>query len=318
MWAFLRHFFTPHHSNNHRPKALHPQALLFYILFFLFLQFNLSNLKAVAPNILGFATDINAEKLVTLTNQKRAEQGLASLNLDSQLSQAAAGKAQDMFTKDYWAHNSPDGQTPWVFIKNAGYGYLYAGENLAKNFSNSEGVVEAWMASPSHRTNVLKAEYQDVGFAVVNGRLNGEETTLVVEMFGTRSKAEVAVQSPVLPPATAVPTTLPPSKPTLFPTPVPKAEVAATGEKAATLAARLGSSPALFTSAKNSPVFNHFSLTKNFVLVLALFLMFILSLDAFLVWRRKTVRLAGHNLAHFFFLITVMAAASLTYQGAIR
>lgn len=267
------------------------------------------------PDILGFATDISAGQLVSLINQKRAEEGLPLLNLDPELSQAAVGKAQDMFVKDYWAHNSPDGLTPWIFIRNAGYNYLYAGENLAKNFANSEGVVNAWMASPSHRANILKSEYQDVGFAVVNGRLGGEETTLVVQLFGARQKAAIAAK----PPPTSLKPTPTVSSPmtTLTPTP-PLALAPAIHEPAATAVARFSLPPATFTSVKNRPLLNPFSLTKNTALFLVSFLILVLSLDALLIWRRKTVRFSGHNLAHIFFLTAVVGAIWLTQQGAIR
>lgn len=306
MWAFLQHFLTPHHTNNHRPKALHLESFIFYIAFFLFLQVNITNLKLMIPNILGLATDINVEKLLNLTNQKRLEQGLAPLDLDPQLSQAAAGKANDMFVKDYWAHNSPDGTTPWVFIKNAGYSYFYAGENLAKNFVNSEGVVDAWMVSSSHRQNLLKPEYQDVGFAVVNGRLGGEETTLVVQMFGAKQSAQVAVNpavssvvqksSPPLPKVTLRPS------PTLTPQPPPLVEVA----------------PVILSSAKNQPLINAFSLSKAFSLGLIGFLIFVLTLDGLLIWRRKTVRLSGHNFAHIFFLISILGVVIISHPGVIH
>jgi len=268
----------------------------------------------LAPNILGLATDINVESLLNLTNQKRAEDGLGPLNLDSQLSQAAAGKAQDMFSKDYWAHNSPDGATPWVFIKGAGYNYLYAGENLAKNFSNSEGVVIAWMASPSHKANMVKPEYQDVGFAVVNGRLGGEETTLVVQMFGAKQRSGIAVKPPSSP--TSAPT-ISPTKMALAPTPVVEITPMAQ-EKVATAFARTNLPPIILASAKNSPNFNFFSLTKNAALIFTGFLMLLLVLDAVLIWRRKTIRLAGHNFAHLSFLMAVAVVIWLTQQGGIR
>lgn len=316
MLAFLRHLFTPHRTNNHRPKVLHPQTLIFYILFFLFLQFNLANLKILLPNILGLATDINVESLLSMTNQKRLGEGFSSLTLDPQLSQAAAAKAQDMFTKDYWAHNAPDGTSPWVFIKGADYNYLYAGENLAKNFSNSEGVVNAWMVSPTHRANILKPDYKDVGFAVVNGRLNGEETTLVVQMFGVKQGSEIAAKP--LPRQTISPQpTI--SLPKATPTPTSALGISPIAqEKVATLVARSNLTPMLLSSAKNSPAFNIFSLTRNSSLFLIGFLLLIISLDTYLIWRRKTIRIAGHNFAHFFFLLTAVLAIWLTRQGVIR
>lgn len=306
MWAFLQYFLTPHHTNNHRPKALHPQLFIFYITLFLFLQVSLSNLRLLLPNVLGLATDINAERLVNLTNQKRAERGLAPLKLDPQLSQAAAGKAQDMFTKDYWAHNSPGGLTPWVFIKDAKYSYLYAGENLAKNFANSEGVVDAWMASPSHRANLLKPEYKDIGFAVVNGRLGSEETTLVVQMFGTKQAMEIAAKQGSSLNTPAIPLTPSPAK---ILAPTQNAEIASSTKERVV--------PVILAST-NRPVFDIFSLTKAFSLALTGFLVFILMLDALLVWRRKTVRIAGHNFAHIFFLLSIVGVIWLSRPGIIH
>jgi hypothetical protein len=89
-----------------------------------------------------------------------------------------------MFEDDYWAHVAPDGTQPWDFILGAGYDYVYAGENLAKNFNGSKEVVEAWYASESHRENLLNPNYEEIGFAVVDGILDGYETTLVVQTFG--------------------------------------------------------------------------------------------------------------------------------------
>ncbi|MCX6791822.1 MAG: CAP domain-containing protein, partial [Candidatus Gottesmanbacteria bacterium] len=176
----LRHFFIPHQTNNHRAKALHVDMLLAYVLLFALFNLGIRAAHKVMPDILGYATDINVQQLLADTNAKRQEAGLSPVTLNNTLSVAAANKAADMFVKNYWAHNSPAGATPWDFITGAGYHYTVAGENLAKNFSTSGGVVDAWMASPSHRENLLKAGYRDVGLAVVNGTLAGEETTLVV------------------------------------------------------------------------------------------------------------------------------------------
>jgi hypothetical protein len=77
----------------------------------------------------------------------------------------------------------------------SGYDYVYAGENLAKGFNSSQGVHNAWMASKSHRENILNANYREVGIAVVPGELNGDYVILVVQMFGSLS----AEPSEVLP-----------------------------------------------------------------------------------------------------------------------
>ncbi|MBA3284597.1 MAG: CAP domain-containing protein, partial [Nitrosopumilus sp.] len=137
-------------------------------------------------------------KLYDLTNQEREKAGLQPLTYNDKLAQAAQQKANDMFAKNYWAHYGPNNENPWQFILGAGYDYEYAGENLAKNFLFSKGVVDAWMNSPTHKENMVRKEYTDIGFAVVNGMLNGEETTLVVQMFGTPQSgiAQVPAKKP--------------------------------------------------------------------------------------------------------------------------
>lgn len=297
MANIFSHLFLPGHSNNHRPKVLHLDAFIFYILCFVILGLSFSIVKVTRPDILGVATDISVEKLLYYTNQKRAEAGLAALTLNSNLSQAAAGKAQDMFGKDYWAHNSPDGLTPWVFIKNAGYNYSYAGENLAKNFNDSEGVVVAWMASPSHRENLLGSKYQDIGFAVVNGKLNGEETTLVVQMMGARQTVTMA-QKPVQP--VVIPST-------------PSSTVQA--EK---VEPEVNFSPRNVAAAvKTNPLVDSSSLIRTISLALFSLLIFVLAMDSVFIWRRKTVRIAGHNFAHMIFLGGLVGIIWVLRVGAV-
>jgi hypothetical protein len=180
----FRHYFTPHEKNNYRARLLHIQMLAAYLTVFVITGFVIKQVEPV-QSVLGYATDISINKLYQLTNTERQKAGLNTLSYNTKLEQAAQKKADDMFARNYWAHYGPDGTTPWKFILDSGYNYEYAGENLAKNFMFSDGVVEAWMKSPTHRENMLRKEYTEIGFATKNGMLNGEETTLVVQMFGT-------------------------------------------------------------------------------------------------------------------------------------
>lgn len=187
--TFLHHLFIPHEGNNFRAKSLHTDFLTVYLVvaFLMMMVFQQGSIH----NVLGFATDISVEKLFQLTNEQRQKNNLSSLVMNSQLSLAAQKKAENMFQQNYWSHYSPDGKTPWDFILGAGYKYEYAGENLAKNFLFSNGVIDAWMNSTTHRENLLKKDYTEVGYAIVNGTLNGEQTTLVVQEFGKPMNGEV-------------------------------------------------------------------------------------------------------------------------------
>lgn len=187
------HFFTPQESNSYKAKTLQIDFLSFYLMVALLLAFTVKNIGPYVNNVLGFATDITTPKLFELSNKEREKQSLQPLQYNKELAEAAQKKAADMFAKDYWAHFSPDGTTPWSFMLSSGYQYEYAGENLAKNFLFSQGVVDAWMNSQTHKENILRKEYTEVGYGVVNGVLNGEETTLVVQMLGAPSNKSLSL-----------------------------------------------------------------------------------------------------------------------------
>ena len=178
------HHFLPHVEKKERAKFLSFKLFGIYILLIISLMGIFRVLPSIIPGVLGYASNINISDLLNDTNNTREKNKLGTLVLNEELSNAAYKKALDMFENDYWAHVSPSGTEPWDFILAQGYDYTYAGENLAKNFSSSSDVVKAWIESPSHRENLLNKNYKEVGFAVVNGTLNGYETTLVVQMFG--------------------------------------------------------------------------------------------------------------------------------------
>lgn len=189
-------YFLPHEDNNYRAKLLHHKSLLFVLIIIFCVSFLVPALRFNFPSVLGLSTDISSQQLLLLVNQKREANGLPSLILNEKLSLAAVNKAKDMFAKNYWAHNSPDGETPWVFIKGAGYNYVYAGENLARGFDNTDSIVNAWMASVQHKANLLSQNYRDVGFAIKEGKLSGEDTVLVVQELGGQSLEPLAFNSP--------------------------------------------------------------------------------------------------------------------------
>ena len=300
---WVKHFFTPHHTNNCRARILHPSVLSLFVALFLLGQFALNFYLLVFPSVLGFASNITPERVIEITNQKRAENGLAPLTLNSSLNEAAQRKAGDMFAFNYWAHASPSGRTPWSFFREAGYHYVYAGENLAKDFMNSESVVEAWMNSPSHRDNILNGNYKEIGLSVVNGTLNGVETTLVVQLFGTPTPSPTA-QTQTTPKVALAPMTI-------TPTPIPEIEQKEiTPLSNIVLAQDKG-------EVDSPPLLSPFMLTKTIAIFLLGLILGALALDAALVWQRRIVRLSGKNLAHLIFIAALLLSAILTTPGAI-
>lgn len=292
----LLHYFFPHESNNYKAKSLHASSIIFYICLFLVLQFFLSTVKRLKPDILGYATNITVEKILNLVNQERIKANLSPLKLSPELSTAATQKADDMFSKDYWAHVSPTGTTPWQFITSTGYSYLYAGENLAKDFLTSEETVRAWMNSPTHRANILKPEYLEIGLAVMNGRLQGGDTTLVVQEFGARTREKTQY------------TQIPPEETSL--------SLKAQMTKASPF--EIPQEQVIKETAEKPKTFIHpFIFTKRFTLLFVEFLLIVLFIDSIYIWRHKTARLTSHTISHIIFFACLLGAIGATTVGAI-
>lgn len=176
---------VPHKGNEYRPHLIRLQGIVAVLVIALVSQFTYSFFTTGKWSVLSKTADINTSDLLNITNQQRVEKGLTSLNLNAELSKAAFMKASDMLAHGYWAHVSPTGVQPWKWFADVGYNYSYAGENLAKNYPSAGATVSAWMNSETHRANILNTHYVDVGFAVVEGSLHGQETTLVVALYGT-------------------------------------------------------------------------------------------------------------------------------------
>lgn len=152
----------------------------------------------VQQAVLSYATNTSISGLVEETNVQRTGGGLASLALNSKLNQAAQAKANDMAARNYWSHNTPEGNPPWTFFSSAGYDYKAAGENLAYGFDSSSTTVVAWMNSPGHRANIMNGAYTEVGFGIANvaSYQDAGEQTIVVAMYGAPKVAAAAAPAP--------------------------------------------------------------------------------------------------------------------------
>lgn len=218
-----RHWLVPHAHNDHRPHLIRRHGLVAVAALVLVVQVS-ANLLLGSGAVLGYATSINANDLLTRTNAERTAVGLPALTLDTRLNQSASLKAANMFAENYWAHVSPSGLQPWHWFTQANYPYTYAGENLAKDFDTSAGTVQGWMNSAGHKANILNANYTQIGFAVQNGTLVGGQTTLVVAHYGATAAnpAPTVTPKPTATPKVAVRTATPaPARSSATPTPVP-------------------------------------------------------------------------------------------------
>ena len=185
-------YFFPHERNAYRPHIFSAWSIGVIAIGLIVINLLYFADTRVVFKKTDFLASVLPGVLTELTNKDREAQALTPVTYDPKLAVAAQLAANDMAAKGYFAHNSPDGKTPWHWLQQAGYNYSYAGQNLAVNFTDSKEVNQAWLNSPTHRANIMKSQYTRVGIAVANGTYNGKEATFVVQYFATPGGAPVA------------------------------------------------------------------------------------------------------------------------------
>ncbi len=289
----LRNWFLPHKDTHKKAHLISWEGMIIYILIFIFLQVGFSIVGFTKPGVLGISANIDQRKLIELTNIERQKNGLTLVSENTALNKAAALKAQNMFDENYWAHFAPSGKTPWDFILSTGYKFTYAGENLAKNFYNSDDVVTAWMNSPTHRDNLLNPKYKDIGIAVVEGNLNGQKTTLVVQEFGTTEmiagKPSVEVSGKQVA--------------------VPAQDL--TSKLAGNSGVLVAQTPQINLSSK--PLIDPYQVYKYGGISIIAIIFTLLAVDIWVLRRKGVFRLSSHHIAHMGLLS--LAAGSLLMSG---
>ena len=191
-WQRIKNHFVPSHHNAYRPHLLRRRSLLFLLALALLAE------GALVANLLArqsghdFLAAVIQGEIILLTNAERAQNKVAALKESPLLDRSAQAKADDMAERGYFAHKDPQGREPWVWIQEAGYDYQYAGENLAVRFVDSQDVVAGWMASPTHRANIIKPSYTDIGVGIAQGVYKGQPATFVVQYFAAPAVAVAA------------------------------------------------------------------------------------------------------------------------------
>lgn len=283
-------WFIPHKDTHKKAHLISWEALLIYILFFIFLQVGFSIVNYTKPGILGISANIDQKKLIELTNIERQKKGLSQVLENEALNNAAKLKAENMFAENYWAHFAPSGKTPWDFILGAGYHFTFAGENLAKNFYSSDEIVAAWMASVTHRDNLLNSNYKDIGIAVVEGVLNGQKTTLIVQEFGT---TEILAKKPT---------------------------VNIQGKQISVPAQDYTNKPKLLATTKSlniKSVIDPYQISKAAGFSVIILVGTLLVIDIWVLKRRGVFRISSHNIAHMALLTLTAGSLLITSPGAI-
>ena len=278
MPSVIRKLFTPHSHNNQKASLLQQSSLLALLGIYIMVQSAINIFTSFQPGVLGYASYINPDKIIEYTNEYRLQNGREPLVLNDDLTQAALAKAQDMFADNYWAHISPDGTEPWYFIAQSGYNYSHAGENLARDFTNPQSVVDAWIDSPSHRKNIIEDDFSEIGVAVVDGDIGGVETTIVVQLFGTPESSSILSSQ--------------------------QGQI-------------VGEAHASEQTGKSFIGLSPLDLSRTISLTFIILLIITLAFDWFYVWRKRIVRISGNSWAHLTYLIAITIMLIIFKQGLI-
>jgi len=120
-----------------------------------------------------FKIDEASEKaMFDLVNKERAERSIRSVESDNQLTEVGRRHCEDMLSRGYFSHNTPEGLTPFDRIQNAGIVFNFAGENLALA-PNVELAHKGLMQSKGHRENILQANFGHLGAGAIDGGIYG-------------------------------------------------------------------------------------------------------------------------------------------------
>lgn len=111
-------------------------------------------------------------RMLELINKERQANGLRTLSADPELTQVARKHSGDMFTRGYFAHQTPEGRSPFDRMHDGGVRFLTAGENLALA-PTLQVAHNGLMTSPGHRANILGKDFGRVGIGILDGGIRG-------------------------------------------------------------------------------------------------------------------------------------------------
>lgn len=107
-----------------------------------------------------------ANEVLAILNAERAAVGLSPLTINPTLQSIAQVRAEEI--KTLFSHTRPNGQSWSSLLGEYGYGYSYAGENIAAGYRTPADVMTGWMNSSGHRANILNGNYNQIGIGIYN------------------------------------------------------------------------------------------------------------------------------------------------------
>lgn len=122
------------------------------------------------------------QQVLALINQNRRQGGCEAVTLDRRLILAAYGHAADMARRNYFAHESLNGDGAGDRVTDAGFQWSRYGENIARGPSSADEVVDGWMHSPVHRENIMDCRFREMGIGLA---FSGDKESYWVQDFAT-------------------------------------------------------------------------------------------------------------------------------------
>lgn len=131
--------------------------------------------EAASVQIVSAGANLNDVEaaILHLINEVRVSNGLSALSANQPLTDIARTRSQDMVSRNYFSHYTPEGTTFFNIMKNCGISWANGGENLGNatpaSYGSPQAFINAWLNSPSHRDNMLRSCYRFVGVGVTDG-----------------------------------------------------------------------------------------------------------------------------------------------------
>jgi uncharacterized protein YkwD len=165
-----------------RIKSLLAAAIVIVFMFLSTAAAVPQNIAVLGASTTGNSTSLEAAPLsnalneyentiAAMINNIRVSNGLNALAADGSLNEVADIRGEDLMNRNYFSHYTPEGTNVFDLMRSMSIGFRYAGENLAQSAPASagtcEGFINAWLNSPTHKDNILGANYTKIGVSMV-------------------------------------------------------------------------------------------------------------------------------------------------------
>ena len=104
-------------------------------------------------------------RMLDAVNALRQASGTAAVQLNAELTAAAATHSRDMSVQNRPWHFGSDGSSPLDRVARAGYAGRLLGENISETYETELETLSAWMTTPDTRAIILEPRARDLGFA---------------------------------------------------------------------------------------------------------------------------------------------------------